>query len=167
MDGDNAIEALARAIETHMGLSVPYRMAAGVSAIANVAANSGQQVSVTLPVGRFTAIPIVHVTPISNGWAAGSAGNVVAASFSARMYNPTATGLTGCSVQWSAVQMLPGAGPSMAADSRGVEITHTATCHTDGCDNAGEAIGIAWEGDEYEIPYVVCGVCGQPIEDVA
>jgi hypothetical protein len=46
-----------------------------------------------------------------------------------------------------------------------------ATCHTEGCGNAGEAIDVGeltWtdeDGTEYTSA-VICGVCGQPITDV-
>lgn len=42
----------------------------------------------------------------------------------------------------------------------------TATCHTDGCGNAGHAIGLSVI-DQPGGPSVTCGVCGQPITDLA
>lgn len=42
--------------------------------------------------------------------------------------------------------------------------TFTATCDTDGCDNAGQAIEMGWDGTP--LGAVVCGVCGQAITDL-
>jgi hypothetical protein len=49
--------------------------------------------------------------------------------------------------------------------------TVTATCHTEGCGNAEHAIAVETEfvdheGETRTVDAVVCGVCGQPIEDV-
>lgn len=46
------------------------------------------------------------------------------------------------------------------------------TCHTEGCLNAEIPIDLdlTWEDDEGEthnVDAVVCGVCGQPITDIA
>lgn len=43
----------------------------------------------------------------------------------------------------------------------------TATCHTDGCENAGHAIGLDFLPDDEEPVAVVCGACGNPISDVS
>jgi hypothetical protein len=54
--------------------------------------------------------------------------------------------------------------------------TNTVTCHTDGCDNNGVPIEmtLSWtETDidgqlvQHTVSGVVCGVCGQPITDIA
>ena len=43
---------------------------------------------------------------------------------------------------------------------------YTATCHTEGCGNAGTPIEMVW-ADEYGPPgTVVCGPCGQQITDL-
>jgi len=48
----------------------------------------------------------------------------------------------------------------------------TVTCHTDGCANAEIAIDLptTYEdeetGETRSVDAVICGVCGQPIEDV-
>jgi hypothetical protein len=57
MDGDNAIQALAEAVDTRTGVS-----ASGTATISISAAASGS-VTVTFPAGRFTVPPsVVHVT---------------------------------------------------------------------------------------------------------
>ena len=48
----------------------------------------------------------------------------------------------------------------------------TATCHTEGCDNAGIALPnvatvVDIDGEPYPVSVVICGVCGQEITDVA
>lgn len=40
---------------------------------------------------------------------------------------------------------------------------YVVTCETDGCGNAGHAIPITAPADN---PYVVCGVCSQPISNI-
>ena len=46
-----------------------------------------------------------------------------------------------------------------------------ATCHTDGCGNADQAIDVELtytdpDGATHQLDGVVCGACGQPITDV-
>jgi len=42
----------------------------------------------------------------------------------------------------------------------------TVTCHTPGCMNAGAAIVLAYDPDDGPPGAVVCGPCGQPIDDI-
>ena len=47
----------------------------------------------------------------------------------------------------------------------------TATCHTEGCPNAGHPIEIEltfidFDGNEQSVGGVTCGPCGQPITDI-
>jgi hypothetical protein len=57
VDGDNAIQALATAVDTILGLS-----ACGVVSIPITAPGVNASVTVTFPVGRFTAPPQVQAT---------------------------------------------------------------------------------------------------------
>jgi hypothetical protein len=42
----------------------------------------------------------------------------------------------------------------------------TATCHTEGCGNAGHGIALDFLDPDTPVDVVVCGGCGQPITDV-
>jgi hypothetical protein len=168
MDGDNAIAALATAIETRMVEgSMPWRMAAGATAPwASIAANSGASLTVTFPTSRFTSAPIMSTNGISSGYVATSSAAPNTTQCTLRCYNPTGGSITP-SVHWMAIQMLPGSGAGLLAvrELEPGETAYRVTCHTAGCDNADAELEIFWldaDGD----PTVVCGVCGQPITDV-
>jgi hypothetical protein len=62
-DGDDAIKALAEAIDPRLG----FGLAAGSVALPITAASTPVSVSVTFPVGRFSVAPYVVASNISNG----------------------------------------------------------------------------------------------------
>jgi hypothetical protein len=165
-DGDNAIEALARGVETQLSgggatVSSPYRMHANQATITNPASNTGVTLAVTFPVGRFTIAPVVLVTGVGSGYTAASQSVVTTAGFNAKLFNPTGTTPTGSLVAWIAVQMTTTTGPGFAARSE--QATNiTVTCHTPGCGNADQAIALHLAPETSD---VACGVCGNPITD--
>jgi hypothetical protein len=78
-DGDDAMRNLATAIDTRLGV-----VAGGVVTIPVVAAGTNYNVVVTYPVGRFTALPHVSVTPVG----------IQANSLRASIRDPLTTGCT-------------------------------------------------------------------------
>lgn len=81
----------------------PAAQASGSVAVASPpAANAGTGVAITFPVGLFSAAPHVSVTPTSNGYPFGSASAVTTSGFTARIYNPTTTTLSGVGLEWIA-----------------------------------------------------------------
>ena len=100
MDGDNAIQALAEAVDTHLG-----RVASGFVNVNITTAGGSASVAVTMPVGRFTATPIA----VANATAVGNPGGFQAAALGASASSitvgaarNTSTGNVG--VNWLAVQ---------------------------------------------------------------
>jgi len=167
MDGDNAIAALAQAIEDRLAVWPPVRMQAGTSpAFPSINGGTGQSLAMTFAVGRFTQTPMITLAGVSNGHMAASLGTGASATgCTLRIYNPTGTVISSPYCMFSAVQMSEASGPGLTRELLEGEAQYLATCHTDGCDNAGEPIPIVWA--ELDGPIVVgCGVCGQPIEDV-
>lgn len=71
MDGDNAIQALAQAVNDRLG-----NMAGGLVTITPSAADTATTTAVTYPAGRFSATPIVLATPNSS---VGQAGVIIRA----------------------------------------------------------------------------------------
>jgi hypothetical protein len=172
VDGDDAIKALAEAVDAR----VPWRMTANLSTWGVPGANAGVSAALTFPVGRFTQTPIVVVTADSTGYLAGSSGGVTSAGFTGRVFNLTAGVPGGVNLKWIAVQFLPGASPGLAAlfdalaDTTAAVFTDPRTlvviCHTDGCGNAGIPVELVVDGAE-ELAFVACGVCSQRIDDVS
>lgn len=66
MDGDDAIRALATAVDTSVGV-----LAAGTVSITTPASGAGTA-AVTFPVGRFTVAPFVALTLVSTGATVGN-----------------------------------------------------------------------------------------------
>jgi hypothetical protein len=153
-DGDNAIQALAEKIDT----VAPFAIAAGTVPITPPPAPGGVSTAITFPASRFTQAPICSITAHSNGYGAGSGSGTTTTAVTARFWSLASTP-TGAAMHWVAVQMLPGAAPGL----RALPDTHTATCHTEGCGNAGIEIPVALEEPDMA---VVCGVCSQPITDL-
>lgn len=82
---------------------VPAAQASGSVAVASPPGqNAGAGVAVTFPVGLFATAPHVSVTPTSNGYPFGSASAVTTSGFTARIYNPTTTTLSGVTLEWIA-----------------------------------------------------------------
>jgi hypothetical protein len=169
MDGDNAIAALANAVEDLLEASaIPFRAQAGTAVIAGtVAANAGSSVAVTFAVGRFTATPVLVVTPTSNGYPAASHGGLVATGVTLRIWNPTGTGVSSITMHYYAVQMTTSTGPGLREGAEPFDAAYVVTCRTAGCDNAGEAIPVAWDAEIDGEFSAVCGVCEQPITETA
>ena len=176
MDGDNAIGALARKVEDQLSGSAgavpgaPYRSHAAAVFMDNaLAANGGiRQMAITFAAGRFTLAPVVMCSISSTAaYPAISHANVTTSGCNLRAINPSAA--VGVSVYgWVyAVQMSPTAAQGFAARDvpEPVGDPYLATCATEGCGNAGEAMAVVWNDPE-TAPVVACGVCGQPIADV-
>lgn len=71
MDGDDAIRALATAVDTAVGV-----IAAGVVSVTTPASGAGQA-AVTFPVGRFTALPFMALTLVGTGATVGNGNQTV------------------------------------------------------------------------------------------
>jgi hypothetical protein len=100
-DGDDAIHSLASAVDTKLGVA-----ATGLVTLAAPGGlNSTVSATVTLPAGRFTAVPSVAVTSTVTDpfTVACCATTVTAASFSVRGAR-TAGGLAVIPVMWQAAQ---------------------------------------------------------------
>jgi hypothetical protein len=78
-DGDDAIRSLAEAVDDHAGV-----FASGIVTVVNVTPNTPTTATVTFPVGRFTAQPVICLT--ANG---GSTSAYASASHSASAVGPT------------------------------------------------------------------------------
>jgi hypothetical protein len=154
---------------TMRSTGVVYQVVSGVSRplpFAMFTANQsvptgGGGASITLPAGRFTAVP----TCSANLYGSTSFhANVAIISTTSVNVVTNAAAAAPCDVM--CVQMTPtGVGlrreaPPMPKSA----VTRTATCHTEGCDNAEHALEVVSITDE---TLIVCGVCGVDIADVA
>lgn len=160
IDGDNAIQALAEALDGPVG-------AAGSVAVLAPAAGVGSA-TVTFPAGLFTTTPRVVVSAVTSRPDNRSAGmgSLSAASCTIYVYSAVSEGTV--SVSWIARADSPAAvllEEAAAADA-------SATCHTAGCGNADIPIPYTstWTdeetGETHTVDEVVCGVCSQPITDL-
>jgi hypothetical protein len=176
MDGDNAMGALALAVEGQLSggagttPGAPYRSQAAAIFMSNsLAANTGiVQTAITFAAGRFTLAPVVMCSVSStSSYLAISHAAVTTSGCNLRAINPS--NAVGVSVYgWIyAVQMTPTAASGFAARDipEPVGDPYTATCVTEGCDNAGIGMPVIWDDPE-TAPNVACGVCGEPIGDV-
>lgn len=174
-DGATQMKALATKVDTQLKtnydalnagvLKIPFAVHTNKVAVANHGANGATNQVHTLPAGRFTQVPIV----VCSAYCEGSRLNATVSSNPA----PTVSGMTIstinlqantatlCYVAWWAVQMTSGASPGLRAEPTS-NPTHSLTCHTAGCDNAG--LPIPMDMSAADVAY--CGVCGQPIEDI-
>ena len=124
MDGDNAIQALAERINSHVGV-----LASGVVPVTIATAGTVGTAAVTFPVGRFTVAPNVTVTP-QTGQPQNNAASVSTAS---------ATGMNVAALRsTSGTLNVSVAGPP-ARLGRNPRMA-TVICHTEGCENNGAAI---------------------------
>jgi len=165
----NAADASVKTIDTAQkatAAKVPFAIAAGKATIADRNPDQGGSVTVTYPVGRFTQAPVITTGAVTvNSYAAsGTDGSTSLVSFVAKIYNPGSIVATGCAVHWLAVQMTSSSGPGRAEPAADTGPTVDATCHTPDCANAGHTITVPTAPD---IEAVICGVCGQPITDIA
>lgn len=159
-----------QALANFADAAVPYAQAAGQATV-TLASGTGT-VAVTFPASRFSVAPLVQATK--------SSGNGATIPVVPYVGSITTTGFTlGCAGgtyagsvlhNWQAVQMLTSAAPGVLAAVDGTT-GRVVTCHTDGCDNGGLPIPLLVpDGSDPDIPTptdYVCGVCGQPIDDVA
>lgn len=105
--GDDTIKALAEKLDA----MVPYRWAAGTVSISLSNASSGT-LAVTFPAGRFTQAPIVTVTTANSHFLIATMAGLTATGFTAGVRHiDAATTTATLTVNWVAVQMLPGAAP--------------------------------------------------------
>lgn len=167
MDGDEAIEALAKAIDPRL----PPAYATGTTIVLNIPAQSVSSIAVTLPAGLFTATPYVTLginTSAPNVRGAGFSG-VSMNGFTLHGWNGSST-QQGLAVSWHALQAaIPSALLNAAADSP--VSPAVITCHTDGCPNAGTPIVLDlgyldYDGNTHHVDAVACGPCGQPVTDI-
>ena len=102
MDGDDAIHALATAIDTNLGAA-----AAGIASLpAPSGAGVATSLAVTFPAGRFTAPPIVVSNGIGGGTALGPCTNAGATASGVTLYSQRVSGsMAPISVGWYAVQL--------------------------------------------------------------
>lgn len=162
----------------------PWRNAAALFGLAtgtvglSGGANESRTATVTYPVGRFTAIPLVQLTSrTSTNNASTTNTEIVAvslttASFQAFVNRSNATAVT---LDWLATQEHYDDSPALFAAADVAEpltqIPETATCGTAGCENEGIGIPIdgGWvdeDGAVHPVGIVICGACGQEITDV-
>jgi len=168
MDGDNAIGALALAIENLLiANQFQHRQQSGRVSVGSVAGNAGASMAVTFAAGRFTQTPIVTTAAVGAGYGASGHAGASTTGVTIRGYNPQGSGWT-ISVDWHAIQALAGSGPGGLTIEPMAAAAYVVTCHTEGCENAGVPMPVAWDAD-IDGPEVraVCGVCGEPITDTA
>jgi hypothetical protein len=149
------------------GVQRPVPFATHTNTIASVdhATGASANVSITFPAGRFTQPPIVIASMYSANrmvCSVRSSPGPTTGGANIQTFNPQTITTTLNSIAWIAIQMLPGAAPGLLAVLP--EPNATLTCHTEGCENYDIGIPMALPTD-WEACY--CGVCGQPITDVA
>jgi hypothetical protein len=167
-DGPAQIKSLATATENLLFPRVgsgsnplPYAMATASTSVSlsNVSTKSA---TVTLPVGRFTAVPMVIAsvygpTVFYAFCTASSAASITVGV----CHRDDALVTTSCYIHWIAIQMTPVGGPGTRI--AGPAPTHNATCLSEDCGNGGRTVPIPVEPDVD----VFCGVCGQQIDDLS
>lgn len=166
MDGDDAIKALAEAVDTKLA----FGMTAGSGNVASVASQDTKSATVTLPTGLFTVSPRVvamatTTSPSTRSVSALTGGST--SSFSVYAWNGTAS-TRDISFAWTAVQDAAGS-TLFAARAVGdpvgpIPADVTVTCPTPTCENYGIPIPVssAWideDGGRHDIDEYMCGVC--------
>lgn len=89
MDGDDAIHALAQAVEDKLG----GPQITGPAAVPALAAGASSSTAVTFPAGRFTVAPNVFCTALSSRVIA-TPGSITTTGFVMGILNPTSGGAT-------------------------------------------------------------------------
>lgn len=101
MDGDNAIQALAEAVNGKVGAA-----ATGVVSVPISALNANASAAVTFPVGRFTAAPVVIANPQSNSATTTVASAVAATASGVTVWAARLAGtVAALNVHWVAIQI--------------------------------------------------------------
>jgi len=121
---------------------------------------------VTFPVGLFTAPPAVIATGFGQGPSfAVSVSTATPEGTQLFVYNAHPSfPVTGAHIDWAA-WAIP-ASVVVTDDTPEVQAIYQGACQTGGCTNNGIAIGAAPAPVSGGAPFMVCGVCGVPIESV-
>lgn len=176
VDGDDAIEALATAIDTKL----PVAITSGLADLGTVTGQATGSKVVTFPVGLFTAAPTASTTgntsfPSSRG-KANSYGSATTSSMTVyAFYDGGTTATAPIVVSWIAIQATAAPAALLAARAAALAADDgpdaTVTCSTPGCPNNGYPIPV-WsyveEEDGTRHPPTAgfeCGVCGADITD--
>jgi hypothetical protein len=176
VDGDDAIEALATAIDTKL----PAALTSGLADLGNVTGQQTGSKVVTFPVGLFTVAPTAATTgntsfPSSRG-KANSYGSATTSSMTVYgFYDAGTTATAPLVVSWIAVQAA-GAVVGLAARAARAPLGEpvpdaVVTCSTPGCPNNGYPIPVcSYVEDEDGTRHpptagFECGVCGADITD--
>lgn len=130
---------------------------------------------ITYPVGLFAVAPYVAATLVVQTTYFGTVvtGTAAGVTVGVRHYKDTlSTGVV--TVQWVAFAAKPttlmtaravqAAQPETFTDGGSTYSLRPVTCHTQGCGNAGKPVEVYVPDKD---PQVICGVCGQPITDIA
>lgn len=171
MEGDDAIEALAQAIDSKLPYAV-YAAGVDIRVAAGSATGSG---TLTYPSGTFSQAPITTVTITNSYWTPGLGSRTAtsvqinirrdfevseATTFRAHVH----------SIQQGTTPDALFAARALGGEDVGAPADVTVTCPTDGCVNAGIPIPInsTWEdedGGTHPVLLVECGGCGTEITD--
>lgn len=179
MDGDDAIQDLAEAVDKKLA----FAMTAGSATVLSVASTDTKAMTVALPSGLFTVSPRVTcmattTSPSTRSVSALTGGST--SSFTVYAWNGTSS-TRDVSLAWNAIQDAAGS-TLFAARAVGdpvgpVPADVTVTCPTTTCGNYAIPIPVssAWideDGGRHDIDEFVCGVCEtdlsgtvQPIDD--
>lgn len=168
VDGDDAIQALAEAIDTKQ----PHAQAVGTAEFTGVRPGNAKSIAVTFPAGLFTANPYVTLGIYSTvpGEKATSHSNKSATGFTVHGGYTGASTSVDYRVNWHATQVAaPTAVNLLADEATAAAADATVTCPTDGCANEGIPIDISThyvnedDGTTQPVDAVQCGVCGADI----
>lgn len=100
MDGDNAIQALAEAVDTKLGV-----MAGGTVSVTIVTGNTSVGAAVTFPVGRFTVAPLMLASPTGTQLANNAGASATAITTTGATVYGGRTTAGGLTVAWLAFQI--------------------------------------------------------------
>jgi|SRR5215471_8289865 len=170
MDGDNAMRAIAERLDGAALQAVPYGLAAGFALVDMPAGGAASaEATVTWPVGRFSAAPIVTtvctagtINYLANARASTTTGCIIICFH--KSGQSTSTQDLRC--DWHAIQMTSTSGPGLVDLPYMVDVT----CATMGCPQEGVLIGVPYgppldEPERTGPDMAVCGVCFQRAEN--
>lgn len=195
-DGDNAIQALAEAVDALLP-----RMAYG--ATSHVGAADAMRVqTVTYPTGRFTDVPVTVAVSRTSTAVASTTNTQVwiqSPAVGSMQVGVNRSNTTTIVVAWLSIQSGSGMTPAVAAllstlgadlsrlaidaaplanepatladDATGMVAPTNATCRTPGCGNEGVTILVDMgfldeDGNPHTVDGCTCGACGNPITDL-